>query len=408
MSKLSKSAGIKWHQTPMGPKPCHAIKKACPYSTHYETEEDAFDTRRRSVNANNEYSYNLPFNVKIAIAQDVEVSNGGEDVIDASDKAVSLREMSDYAKDIYVRTGQKPHLTTGVMTLDLADSRRLVIKREVFGVADRPSARYHLTYWSNENQYEIHTVTLDEKQAKDSYESLQSIIQQYMEEANQEAQQKIHDEAVRKSWDATQEEAAKQQYAKNLKNAYEKTIQTLDQIEILSRGGEKVSDFYSIDLFSKENPGTLTLSADVGQSVFQPQDVVESLRIHATRDSKAQNISIHVSEELPNNEGSWALSRIPEGNWYFSYAVGKENFTHEISHADAQNASEVVAEVLQEKHMSREMVASRAAFVKAMVSEVEPAVQNYMQTVATRDSKSPTRPKAPEKNMREKLYGIFS
>lgn len=411
MSKYRKVAGSKWHQTPAGPRACTASKKACPYSSHFETQEDAFDPRERGVLGGAKEAYNLPFNVVLSLEEEADLKDGDGDIIAAPDHSVNLREMSDRARDTYIRTGIRPSLTTGTMTIDLENERRIVIKREIYGQANRPAARYHVTYWSSPNEYDIDSVNLTENESFDSYERLQSMIQGYMETANQQTERTLHDRAVSQNKDAQWEEEERARYSSRLKKAYEKTIQTLDQVEILSRGPQKVNDYYAIDLFSKETPGALNLSADCGQSVFQPEDVVESLKLHAMQDDEAKKISIHVSEELPNNEGSWALARIPEGTWYFSYAVGKENFTHEVSPTDAHEAGAVVEDILAEKHMTPEMITSRKNFVTSMVTEVEPAIANYYHTVSARQSYGQPKASPPpqgEKTMKDKLFGMFS
>lgn len=411
MAVYRKVSGTKWHQTPSGPRVCTASKKACPYSSHFETEEDANDPRDRGVMGGEKEAYNLPFNVVLSLEEEGDLKDGDGEIISAPDHAVNLREMSDRARDTYIRTGKRPSLTTGTMTVDLDNDRRIVIKREIFGRAQKPAARYHVTYWNSPQEYEIDSVNLSDSPSPESYEKLQSMIQSYMETANNENELNIHDKAVSLNKDEAWEEEERARYSARLKKAYEKTIQTLDQVEILSRGPQKVQDYYSIDLFSKEKPGTLNLSADCGQSVFQPEDVVESLKLHAMHDEEAKNISIHVSEQLPGNEGSWALARIPEGTWYFSYAVNKENFTHEVAPADAQEAGSVVSEILREKGMPKEMITSRTNFVTNMVAEVEPAIANYYRTInARQDYSAPKQPQEPraEKTMKDKLFGMFS
>ena len=411
MALSTATAGAKWHHTPAGVKRCTASKKACPYSTHYETEEAALDTNPRGVNARSQDAYNRPFNVVIKVDNDAAMENGNnEEVVVAAKAAVNLREMSDYARDVQIKTGARPHLTTGVMTVDLKRGKRLVVEREIFGRESAPSARYTLTYWHNQNQYETYSVNLDEREEKANYEQLQAVIQRYMGYASQAEAQSIRDDAVREGKDSRYEAKETERYQTNVKRAYENTIQTLDQVEILSRGSQKVNDYYSIDLFSKENPGTLTLSADCSQSVFQPADVVESLKLHAMQDTEEKAVAIHVSEELPGNEGSWAIARIPEGNWYFSYVMGKENFTHEISPSDADEAGDVVAEILTEKHMKPALAASRGNFVKNLVAEVEPAIGSYKKTMEARQAHGAPKAEKPkeEKTVRDKLFGLFS
>lgn len=407
--------GVKWHVNASGQvTPCNASKRACPY-THYDTEVDASDKRIRAVKVDSSTGLIGVYEHEISMA-------GGKFDASAGESLNSLRKLSDKARERYVQTGKRLRFPRGSLTVDFGLGNKLKVVKEDFPVhrpdgVKKVGSRYVMTYWHSPTEYETSKIEMKPDDIDPQYKLVQGQLQTYFNMARDKNTERFSDRSAERGIkiDPVSLDEATPNYDEAIKTGYLTTLKIFDQIEILSRGAKNAHQDLGIDLFSKDKPGLLELDVDCQASVFQPYDVVESLQFHAMTDDEPKKIAIHVSDKTKDGDGSWSISRIPEGSWFFSYEHGEDTFSQEINVDDAANARESVVQVLGPR-LAPEVRNSRIDLVHSMITDVEPAIRNYERTVESRnrtiagEQKSRVRHESAEepKSMRDKLFGMFS
>lgn len=407
--------GVKWHVNASGQvTPCNASKRACPY-THYDTEVDAADKRVRAVKVDASSGLIGVYEHEISMA-------GGKFDAAAGESLNSLRKLSDKARERYVQTGKRMRFPRGSLTVDFGLGNKLKVVKEDFPVrrsdgSKKVGSRYVMTYWHSPNEYEVSKVEMKPDDIDPQYKLVQGQLQTYFNMARDKNTERFADRSLERgvNIDPVALDEATPNYDNAIKEGYLTTLKIFDQIEILSRGAKNAHRDLGIDLFSKDKPGLLELDVDCQASVFQPYDVVESLQVHAMTDDTPKKIAIHVSDETSDGKGSWAISRIPEGNWFFSHEKDGDTYSQEINVDDAANARDTVAQLLGPE-VDAKSRKSRTDLVYSLITDVEPAIRNYERTVESRnrsiagEQKIRERSHAdePPKSMRDKLFGMFS
>lgn len=407
--------GVKWHVNASGQvTPCNASKRSCPYA-HYDTEVDAADKRVRAVKVDASTGLIGVYEHEISMA-------GGKFDAAASDSLNSLRKLSDKARERYVQTGKRMRFPRGSLTVDFGLGNKLKVVKEDFPV-HRPNgvkkvgSRYVMTYWHSPNEYEVSKIEMKPDDIDPQYKLVQGQLQTYFNMARDKNTERFADRSAERGIkiDPVTLDEATPNYDNAIKEGYLTTLKIFDQIEILSRGAKNAHRDLGIDLFSKDKAGVLELDVDCRASTFQPYDIVESLQVHSMTDETPKKIALHVSDETSDGKGSWAISRIPEGNWFFSYENGDDTYSQEINVDDASNARDTVDQLLG-PGVDPSARKSRTDLVYSLITDVEPAIRNYERTVESRNrsavgaQRSRERVQTDEepKSMRDKLFGMFS
>lgn len=399
--------GVRWHVNSNGQvSPCNATVRNCPYG-HYDTEVDAKDKRVRAINVSAESGLIGIYKHKISMKDGKLDSSAGESLN-------SLRELSDDAKNRYITTGKRMRFPRGSLEIDFGLGNSLKVVREDFPVRDnqgerKVGSRYVMTYWHSPTDYEVSKVELRPDDPDPQYKRVQGQLQNYFNKArdlNTSYRAKGIDYNGGKI-DPDVLDASTPDYDAAIKEGYLHTLKIFDQIEILSRGAKNAHRDLGIDLFSKDKPGLLELDVDAKASVFQPYDIVESLKVHSMQDDEVKKIAIHVGDETERG-GSWSITRIPEGNWFLSYETGDETHTQEIDMNQVANTRRTV-EGLLGPQLNRNERKSTIDLVYSLLTDVEPAIKNYEASVSSKSSNRKRSHEPVEKtSVREKLFGLFS
>lgn len=398
-TKYQQSSGTKWHRMEDGRVArCNATVRVCPRA-HYTTEAEAKDIVYLPRNSGQSVG-TFGFGIKIN-GDKVENLNGMG--------TPNLRTISDRAKKVFQDTGKRALSPTGEFVVDFGFNRTLVVKHEAVRTGSEIGSQYRFTYWEDNVTYESDKVVLQTSSDRAHYIALQNKMQLFFNKAVDARVEEIRDEGFISADDIKNKT---DEYAKSAQRAYKDCLKTVDEIEILSRGAEKAHKMYGVDLFSRDRPGELKINADCTYSALQPYDIVESLRVHAAEDDFVHSVALHISDSSGNKNSDWAISRIPEGVWFFSYSSGEETFSHELSPQKISGVNKMIDVILSRDKADGRVKTSRAEFVQQLLSDVEPAIQAYERAVEARvaNHKETPEPQAEtkRKGVRHQLFGLFS
>lgn len=372
--KYTQSVGSRWHRTASGQvERCYEPHQKCRQS-HFATEAEAAERLFRPRNSRQSAG---TFEVSISLV---------EDGIERSTKShpPRLRTFSERYRNIFETTAEKAHSPTGNFAIDFGFSRKLSVKREpVRSGSTATASHYSIIYWEDNISYEYDSsqLTSSDSKPRSSYIALQNKLQRYFNEA---ATARILDIADEFLLSAEAAQLKSVDHMKSVNRAYNEIMLAIDSIEILSRGIGPAHQGCGIDLFNHNDVSELGLVANYNSSTLQPCDIVKSLKMHATEDPFVHSVSLHISEITDKNGSEWAISRIPEGKWYFSYSAGRETFCHEVSQKSIPAVTNMIDIVLSVGGGNQQARLCRENFVHQLLTVVEPAIRSYERTVEAR------------------------
>lgn len=398
VTKYQQSVGRKWHRNKDGKvAPCTASVKICPF-LHYDTEVAAKDVIYR------------PGGQTIgSFAFGLKVEDGKVETVLPEGNVSDMRVISEKAKRMLQTTGKRPIPPTGEFTVDFGQGRKLSVQHDAVRVGKEIGSQYRFIYWDTSITYESESVILQSSSTKIHYQMLQSSLQLYFTKARDERVAELRKEGFMDD----QLDEKIESYDKGVSSAYQTTLKTIDELEIMSKGAEKAHRRYGVDLFSRDKPGELRIDTDCKSSALQVYDIIESLGVHSAEDKEVQKISFHISDTTSSGDFGWAVSRIPEGNWYLSYFTDKETFSHEMEPSRSKEARQIIEGVLSQDGVSEKIIQERSDFAYQLLTEVEPAIQSYERTVRSKGESrengktEPTIPTPKPISMKERLVGLF-
>lgn len=367
----------RWHKTPDGDvRKCYAVTRPCPYLLHFDSQEEANDPRQRAA---------------LYADQEKEVIYF-KSVIDDNPNENNLRKTSEEARSKFFKNGLRPCAPLGEIEIPLPNNQKIMLKRETFDIKQTTSdlrigARYVLRYFENDDTYTQHNLPLN---TFDNFKFL--------------------DDAVNKSitnsvslGDGEEEVEAK------LVDRYEKVMQTVSELEVMARGADKAYHDLKIDLFDASKPGELKIDSGYSNSVIQPYDIVDSLKVHSAIDTTPKEVIIHFSDTIRKGDGSkWSIDRQGDGSWY----VGADSTVAVVSekHETAETATTALRTILEAYEEPEYSIQEKTRFLEQLMNEVEPAIKSYEQTVSHRMKKPQVIDEKPteKKSFADKMFNIFS
>lgn len=349
--RIAHTPGVKWHRGADGiARRCSASVRSCPYGEHFETETDAASNRQRQANG-------------LAITERVRFDTQLGQVPDSSkgEEGISLRQSAEKAMETFARTGHRPQSPLGKADIWLPGGQRVSLLRETY---DRPNSldsigvRYIVRYFPTADSYEENSIELNNRV---EYEILVKQIDEYFAEAS--------DQAAMRGEDSSQ-----------LVPFYKQTIQTIAEVETMSRGADSAYRKFGIDLFNHSRPGELTIDIDYDNSTVHSYDISDALKGHAMSDKFLNDIALHVKGEIPGTDGAkWSLDRLPEGDWL----VGANSSVGVVSQnvSTPEEARKVLNTIFKGHKAPQEYYQSQLNYAQQVMQEVEPAINSYRATV---------------------------
>lgn len=346
---------------------CTASVRGCPYTTHFDTREEADSPRQRLA-------------TNIAQNEVVKFEDNIGNNLGLKNNTNTLRSASERAKIYYLQTGNKPKSPIGNFTVHLPGDQKIELNRETYdrkGNTDGEiGTRYSIRYFPDKYSYEQSIIELN---SKIDYDRLIKQLDEYYADA---AEKNINTEHEND----------------DLLSYYDNTLQTISEIEVMGRGAEKTYEKLGIDIFSKANPATLDLTTDYDNSTLQSYDVAQSLRAHAAMDKKVRDVTIEITGEIDGHKGArWQVYRSNDGDWY----VGSKSSVVVVAEKakSAAEAAELVGMILEGHNVDATKNNNVSTYISQFISEVEPSIQAYQQTVTAKmnEKNDYLRAKYPEK-----------
>lgn len=390
----------RWHISKSGDVvPCTAEKRECPRK-HFDTQYEVDNY------LNVKPVYDIPdTTARFESAMQIR-SKGIIDVIEDKD-VLNMRKLRRKSEEVFAKTGERLKYPEGKIDIDFGGENRLLVKRLSFynrngGI----SHKWNAIYFTDKNNYEEFEYELWNKNLG-QYREFVNFINSAFVDARNKRVLKHQAEASGKHFDESKLDG----YDKNLNKAFQQTIQSIAEVEIMAKGPE---DAYTnhFDLFnSKDTPGVLSLSLDLNKSPIQLRDIVESLKVHSGVDTEVKKIDLEFKEKLPYKDHNWTLVRIPEGDWFMSFDLGNKTLTYPVIGPEIE-----IGVAIKQAYASagaNDYEANNVAnYIKDALRVIDPAIKAYETAVEARlanpvvETPSATTQTAPVKP-KSKLFGLF-
>lgn len=378
---------VRYHRSSDGDvRPCNAKIKACPFGQHWDTREEA-EATRRAERFHFEASDSVPFAYTMRL-------NAVRPLDERDYQDTNLRMMSERSRRLLIAEGHRARAPKGTLSIDLGYGKRLELTRDPVASIYGPSAFYGMKYYSSpEAEPETESVRMFDAT---SYAALQNELEIMFSKPYETMPENGDPHGI---------------YADNLDKAYAKTLQAVTEMEVMTRGAAEAYRHLGADVFAHDDPKKLHLEANCNTSAFQAYDIVDSLKAHATTDTEAKAVTLHIYDETPKGEGSWALSRMEDGTWWFSWEMGKKNSSLKITETNAADVKRSIEKVFAQGNTPLSMRESQPEFAAQVVAEVEPAIKNYEATVAARKASAGAQDLKPSAeaspSVKRKIFGLF-
>jgi hypothetical protein len=383
---------------------------------HFDTYEDAMDNSERIF-------YGAEPEEIILFEYSIAVKSVGIEQIEEESKAISLGAAQAKMIDRYRNGGLRPRFSSGKIDIDFGGGSRLVLERRTQSRGQAPITVWRATNFSSLNQYKtldfplLSTYRNGQRVLpleRSGYSSMEAYISRSFTEA---LDRRL--ENLAKRTNRSNVENADPDYEKSLREAYENSIQVIDQIEIMSNGAADAYRDYGIDLFSHSDANTMDLTLDLDRSTVDTRDIVESLGVHATEDDRIKRVQITIGDKVEETESSWLVTRSPDGSWHYSETRNGTTSSEPIDLSKPAEYSKKIEDFYPtagggawQRPLDKSQLAHR------LLVDIEPAIRNYEHTVTARTEHKDTRknqvqttatvpPATNKKSLKNRLYSLY-
>lgn len=367
----------KFHKTADGRiMPCTASVRACPMQ-HFLSVDDAKDNRSRVVP-------NAPSEDIVVFDISYTVDNLGNVQQDSND-FYTLGQMGSNVEEKLRAVGRRPRFPSGSIVAELGNGRQIVVQRENFlRYGNIPMTRYYVTFWHSDNDYETTSAEL-KNNAEDigSYQILQKKIQALFTNTRDKYSMELGEKVNLGTLSPAVRDAHLKKFDTSLSNSYNRILSDIGQIEVMTNGADKALENYGIDVFDHSDPSVMELDVDCAEMSVTSRDLVDSLRIHSSKDKDAKSVVLRLGD-VARRDGKitsrWSLVRERDGKWFFSHQSPTTTDVRPINPQSPED-QRMIADVIlnSSKDASR-----KNTLVQNLLRELDPAVSSYEKTVEYR------------------------